>query len=103
LKAANPDNPDQYSPGKYGAAYYHCNFRNKRSLIFEENTVIREPESALQAVRAFGEEVLMKTSIHSKRPVDNYFHMHPSHAVFSLIGSFVLAVLIVLTLISSAR
>jgi hypothetical protein len=45
----------------------------------------------------------MKTSMHSKRPVDNYFHMHPSHAVFSLIASFVLAVLIVLTLISSAR
>jgi hypothetical protein len=45
----------------------------------------------------------MKTSIHSKRPVDSYFHMHPSHAVFSLIASFVLAVLIVLTLVSAAR
>jgi hypothetical protein len=41
--------------------------------------------------------------IHLKRHGDSYFHLHPSHAVFSLIASFVLAVLIVLTLVLSAR
>jgi hypothetical protein len=45
----------------------------------------------------------MKTSMHSKRPTDNYFHMHPSHAIFSLIASFVMAALMVLALVSSAR
>jgi len=45
----------------------------------------------------------MKTPIHLKRNSDSYFHLQPWHAVFSLIASFVLAVLIVLTLVSSAR
>ena len=45
----------------------------------------------------------MRTPIHLKRHGDSYFHLHPSHAVFSLIASFVLAVLIVLTLVLSAR
>jgi hypothetical protein len=45
----------------------------------------------------------MKTLMRSKRPMDNYFHMHPSHAIFSLLASFVLAALIVLALVSSAR
>jgi len=45
----------------------------------------------------------MKTPIHLKRHGDNYFHLHPSHAMFSLVASFVLAVLIVLVLVSSAR
>jgi hypothetical protein len=45
----------------------------------------------------------MKTSIHFKRHGDSYFHLHPLHAVFSLIASFVLAVLIVLMLVPSAR
>jgi hypothetical protein len=41
--------------------------------------------------------------MHLKRHGDSYFHLHPLHAVFSLIASFVLAVLIVLTLVPSAR
>jgi hypothetical protein len=45
----------------------------------------------------------MKTSIHLKRRADSYFHLNPLHAVFSLIASFVLAVLIVLMLVPSAR
>jgi len=45
----------------------------------------------------------MKTAIHLKRRGDSYFHLNPLHAVFSLIASFVLAVLIVLMLVSSAR
>jgi len=43
------------------------------------------------------------TPIHLKRHWDSYFHLHPLHAVFSLIASFVLAILIVLTLVPSAR
>jgi hypothetical protein len=45
----------------------------------------------------------MRTPIHLKRHGDSYFHLHPLHAVFALIASFVLAVLIVLTLVPSAR
>lgn len=45
----------------------------------------------------------MKAPIHLKRHGGSYFHLHPSHAVFSLIASFVLAVLIVLMLVRSAR
>jgi len=33
----------------------------------------------------------MRTPIHLKRHGDSYFHLHPLHAVFSLIASFVLA------------
>lgn len=50
-----------------------------------------------------GEGAFMRTPIHLKRHGDSYFHLHPLHAVFSLIASFVLAVLIVLTLVLSAR
>ena len=45
----------------------------------------------------------MKTPIQLKRHGDSYFHLHPLHSVFSLIASFVLAVLIVLMLVRSAR
>ncbi len=45
----------------------------------------------------------MKTSIHFKRHGNGYFHLHPLHAVFSFIASFVLAALIVLMLVHSAR
>jgi hypothetical protein len=45
----------------------------------------------------------MKTSIHFKRHLDSYFHVHPLHTVFSLVATFVFAVLIMLMLVSSAR
>jgi len=45
----------------------------------------------------------MKTLIHLKRHGDSYFHVHPQHAIFSLVAGFVLAVLVVLVLASSAR
>jgi len=45
----------------------------------------------------------MRTLIHLRRHGDGYFHLHPWHAVFSLLTSFVLAALIVLTLVSSVR
>lgn len=40
----------------------------------------------------------MKTLLHFKRHEDRYFHAHPLHLTFSLIASFVLAVLIVFVL-----
>lgn len=45
----------------------------------------------------------MKTLIHLNRHEDSYFHLHPLNAMFSLMASFVVAVLIVLMLVSSAR
>jgi hypothetical protein len=45
----------------------------------------------------------MKTLIHLKRHGNSHFHLHPQHALFSLVASFVLAVLVVLILVSSAR
>ena len=45
----------------------------------------------------------MKTLTHSTRHDDNYFHVHPLHATFSLILSLLLALLAVLMLVSSAR
>jgi hypothetical protein len=49
------------------------------------------------------EEAFMKTMIHLNRHEDSYFHLHPLHAMISLIASFLVAVLIVLVLVSSAR
>ena len=57
----------------------------------------------LKGSAAVGDRAFMKTPIHFKRHGDSYFHLHPLHAVFSLIASFVLAVLIVLMLVRSAR
>jgi len=45
----------------------------------------------------------MNTLIHLERHSEGYFRLHPLHAVFSLIASFVLAVLVVLMLVSSVR
>ncbi len=45
----------------------------------------------------------MKTLMHFKGHGDSYFHLHPQHALFSLVASLVLAVLVVFILVSSAR
>jgi hypothetical protein len=45
----------------------------------------------------------MKTLIHFKGHGNGYFQLHPQHEVFSIVASFVLAVLFVLVLVSSAR
>jgi hypothetical protein len=45
----------------------------------------------------------MKTMIHLKGHGNRGFHLHPQHEVFSLLASFVLAVLVVLILVMSAR
>jgi hypothetical protein len=50
-----------------------------------------------------GGEAFMKTLIHLSRHEGRYFHLHPLHVMFSLLASFVVAVLIVLMLASSAR
>ena len=58
---------------------------------------------ACKGSAAVGGRGFMKTPIHLKRHGDSYFHLHPLHAVFSLIASFVLAAVIVLMLVRSAR
>ena len=45
----------------------------------------------------------MNMLIHLKRHGEVYLHLHPLHAMFSVIASFGLAVLVVLMLVSSAR
>lgn len=45
----------------------------------------------------------MKTLMHFRRSGDSYFHAHPLHNLFSLVVSFVLAVLAVLILTVSAK
>ena len=50
-----------------------------------------------------GEEAFMNTLIHVKGHGNCNFHLHPQHALFSLVASIVLAVLMVLILVSSAR
>jgi hypothetical protein len=50
-----------------------------------------------------GEEALMKTLTYFRKHEDGYFHLHPQQAIFSLVASLVLAVLVVLILVSSAK
>lgn len=45
----------------------------------------------------------MKMLIHLKEHGNSHIHLHPQHAIFLLVASFVLAVLVVLVLVSSAR
>jgi hypothetical protein len=48
-------------------------------------------------------EASMNTLIHLKRHGEVHFHLHPLLETFSLITSFLVAVLVVLMLVSSAR
>jgi hypothetical protein len=50
-----------------------------------------------------GEKAFMNTLIHLKRHGHSHFYLHPLHTVFPLVASFVLTVLVVLILVSSAR
>lgn len=68
-----------------------------RRAFRREVRLERHPPSA-----AMGEEAFMKTLISLKRYGDSY-HFHPLHAKLSLLAGFVLAVLVVLILVSSAR
>jgi hypothetical protein len=45
----------------------------------------------------------MTTPVHLKSHRNRDFHFHPQHALFALFGSFVLALLIVLILVPTAR
>jgi hypothetical protein len=45
----------------------------------------------------------VKLLIQFRRPGDSYFRAHPLHALFSLVGGFVLAVLAVLVLAVAAK
>lgn len=50
-----------------------------------------------------GRRLALKTLLHFRTHEGGYFHTHPFHAMFSLLASFVLALLIVLLLVASAR
>jgi hypothetical protein len=41
--------------------------------------------------------------LHFRHPREHYFHAHPLHGTFSLIASMLLAALIVLVFVASAR
>lgn len=45
----------------------------------------------------------MRTLLHFRTHDAHYFHSHPFYPAFSVIASFVLSVLIVLVLVSTAR
>jgi hypothetical protein len=45
----------------------------------------------------------MRTLLHFRHPRDQYFHAHPWHGTFSLITTMLLAGLIVLAFVASAR
>ena len=45
----------------------------------------------------------MKTQIHLKKYGNSLFHLDPQHVVFLLVAGFVLAALVVLVLVPSAR
>jgi hypothetical protein len=45
----------------------------------------------------------MRTLEHFRRSGDSHFHAHPFHPLFSLVASFVLAVLVVLILTVTAK
>lgn len=45
----------------------------------------------------------MRALTHFKRRGDSFLHLDPQHVVFWLVASFVLAALIVLVLVPSAR
>ena len=76
------------------------------SLQFLAETELNKEEGTSQVcferVRRHG-EASMNMLIHLKRHGEGYLHLHPLHAMFSVIASFGLAVLVVLMLVSSAR
>lgn len=67
-----------------------------------ESNNSRDHGSVSKGSAAIG-EVSMNTLIHLKRYGEIHFHLHPLLETFSLIASFLLAVLVVLMLVSSAR
>jgi hypothetical protein len=57
----------------------------------------------LKGIGCHGEEASVMTLMHLKRHGDVHLHLHPLNAMSSLIASFVVAVLVILVLVSSAR
>jgi len=84
----------------------HCEsealqFGGEREPNIEEGVseqVRLETYPPVQAGRLF-----MKTLTHFKRQGDSSFHLDPQHVVFLLVAGFVLAALVVLVLVPSAR
>ena len=60
--------------------------------------------TATRIAHVVGGEITMTPLVHAKHRHANYFHGHPLHGTFSLIASFILAGLIVITvLVTTAR
>jgi hypothetical protein len=79
----------------------HCNSAEKGSLILGSafRTKVRlERYPPPQARR-----LCMRALTHFKRRGDSFFHLDPQHVVFLLVAGFVLAALVVLVLVPSAR
>lgn len=57
----------------------------------------------MKRIGRHGEEASVMTLMHLKRHGDVHLHLHPLNAMSSLIASFVVAVLVILVLVSSAR
>ena len=79
----------------------HCNSVEKGSLILRRafrSKVRLERYPPPQARRLF-----MKTLIHLKKYGNSFFHVDQQHVVFFLVAGFILAALVVLVLVPSAR
>ena len=77
---------------------YHCNIASK-GLIFRY--VSERLKTGL--LPDHSRRLIMKTVMHSSRSDDSYSRAHPHHTLFSLVVSFVLAVLAVLIFTVSAK
>lgn len=55
------------------------------------------------ALGFFQKEASMRTLLHFRTHDGGYFHAHPLHGTFSLITTLVLAMLVVLLLVMTAR
>ena len=79
----------------------HCNLVEKGSLILRRvfgSKVRLERYPPPQARRLF-----MNRLIHLKKYGNSFFHVDQQHVIFFLVAGFVLAALVVLVLVPSAR
>jgi hypothetical protein len=85
-----------------GARRISLKFQGEKEPNISENSA-RNERLAERDWPPLAERLLMKTLIHFRRHEDRYFHAHPLHTMFSLIASILLAVLVVMMLVGSAR
>ena len=83
-----------------GSGPRHCKLHGKESLILQRTFLLEVRLERIRRRRRGGFHEDANTSQEARKRL---FHLHPQHALFSLVASFVLAVLAVLILVSSAR